>query len=60
MSDARIRRRDPLRWELRDILARRHVFMRVSEEKIARLRELGWIEDESSELAVTEPGHKAL
>jgi hypothetical protein len=49
-----------LRWGLRDILARRHVSMRVSEEKIARSRELGRIEDENAELAVTVRGHKAL
>ena len=49
-----------LRWALRDILARRHIFMRVSEEKIARLRALGWIEGEGPDFVVTATGHEAL
>jgi hypothetical protein len=49
-----------LRWALRDIIARRHRFLRVSETKIQRLRELKWVEDRDGEVEVTEPGRRAL
>jgi len=49
-----------LRWALRDIIARRHHFTRVSEAKLQKLRELSWIEDREGELSVTEAGHTAL
>jgi len=45
---------------LRDIIARRHRFLRVSETKIQRLRELKWVEDRDGEVEVTEPGRRAL
>jgi hypothetical protein len=49
-----------LRWALRDIIARRHRFLRVSEAKIQRLRELQWVEDRDGEVEVTEAGRRAL
>ncbi|WP_398471733.1 hypothetical protein [Tardiphaga sp.] len=49
-----------LRWALRDIIARRHRFLRVSEAKIQRLRELQWVEDRDGEVEVTEAGRQAL
>lgn len=49
-----------LRWALRDIIAKRHRFTKVSEAKIQRLRELGWIEDRDGEIFATATGHAAL
>lgn len=49
-----------LRWALRDIIARRQHFTKVSEAKIQRLRELRWIEDRDGELVATETGYSAL
>lgn len=49
-----------LRWALRDIVARRHWFLSVSEAKIQRLRELQWVEDRDGEVEVTEAGRRAL
>jgi hypothetical protein len=49
-----------LRWALRDIIAGRQKFMKVSDAKIQRLRELGWIEDRDGQLIATDTGRKAL
>ena len=49
-----------LRWALRDIIAGRQNFLKVSEAKIHRLRELGWVEDRDGQLVVTDAGRKAL
>lgn len=49
-----------LRWALIDIVARRHRFLRASEAKIQRLRELQWVEDRDGEVEVTEAGRRAL
>lgn len=49
-----------LRWALRDIIARRHRFTKVSDAKIQRLRELGWIEERDGELHATETGYAAI
>jgi hypothetical protein len=49
-----------LRWALRDIIARRHRFTKVSDAKIQRLRELGRIEERDGELYATDTGHRAL
>jgi hypothetical protein len=49
-----------LRWALRDIIARRHRFTKVSDAKVQRLRELGWIKDQDGELVATDAGHAAL
>lgn len=49
-----------LRWALRDIIAGRQNFLKVSEAKIQRLRELGWVEDRDGQLVATEVGRRAL
>lgn len=50
-----------LRWALRDVLAKRHRFMRVSDEKLVKLAERGWIRIEDDEdVVVTDAGHAAL
>lgn len=49
-----------LRWALRDIIAGRHRFTKVSDAKLQRLRELGWIEERDGEPVVTDTGHRAL
>lgn len=49
-----------LRWVLRDIRANRHHFMKPSEAKLQRLRELGWITETGGELHLSEAGHDAL
>jgi hypothetical protein len=49
-----------LRWALRDVLARRHHFMRVSDEKLVKLAERGWIRMAGHDVVVTDAGHAAL
>lgn len=49
-----------LRWVLRDIRANRHNFMKPSEAKLRRLRELGWITEADGELRISEAGYDAL
>lgn len=49
-----------LRWALRDVIARRHHFMCVSDEKLVKLTELGWIRMEGDDVVVTDAGHAAL
>lgn len=49
-----------LRWALRDVLAKRHHFMRVSDGKLATLADRGWIRMEERDVVVTEAGHAAL
>jgi len=49
-----------LRWAIRDVLAKRHHFMRVSDEKLVRLAERGWIRIEDEDVVVTDAGHAAL
>jgi hypothetical protein len=49
-----------LRWALRDVLAKRHHFMRVSNEKLVRLAERGWIRIDGDDVVVTDAGHAAL
>jgi len=49
-----------LRWSLRDIIAGRQNFLKVSDAKIQRLRELGWVEDRDGQLVATEAGRRAL
>lgn len=49
-----------LRWALRDVLAKRHHFMRVSDEKLVILAERGWIRMEGDDVVVTDVGHAAL
>lgn len=49
-----------LRWALRDIIAGRQDFLKVSDAKIQRLRELGWVEDRDGQLVATDTGRRAL
>jgi len=49
-----------LRWALRDIIAGRQNFLKVSDAKIQRLRELGWVEDRDGQLVATDAGRRAL
>lgn len=49
-----------LRWALRDVLAKRDHFMRVSDEKLVKLAERGWIRMEDEDVVVTDAGHAAL
>jgi hypothetical protein len=49
-----------LRWAVRDVLAKRHHFMRVSDEKLVKLAERGWIRMEGDDVVVTDAGHAAL
>jgi hypothetical protein len=49
-----------LRWALRDIIAGRQNFLKVSDAKIQRLRELGWVEDRDGQLVATDTGRRAL
>jgi hypothetical protein len=49
-----------LRWALRDVIAKRHHFMRVSDEKLVKLAERGWIRMENEHVVVTDAGHAAL
>lgn len=47
-----------MRWAFRDIIARRHRFIKVSDAKIQRFRELGWIGERDGEIYAT--GYAAL
>jgi hypothetical protein len=49
-----------LRWALRDVLTKRHHFLRTSDEKLVLLAERGWIKMVDDDVIVTEAGHKAL
>lgn len=49
-----------LRWALRDIIAGRQDFLKVSDAKIQRLRELGWVEDRDGQLVANDTGRRAL
>jgi hypothetical protein len=49
-----------LRWALRDVLAKRHHFLRTSDEKLILLAERGWIKMIDGDVVVTEAGHEAL
>jgi hypothetical protein len=49
-----------LRWALRDIIARRQYFLKVSDATIQRLRELGWVEDRDCQLVATDTGRRAF
>lgn len=49
-----------LRWALRDVLAKRHHFMRVSDDKLVVLAERGWIKMVDGDVVVTEAGHAVL
>jgi len=44
-----------LRWALRDVLAKRHHFVRVSDEKPVMLAERGWIKVEDMTLSSRTP-----
>ena len=45
-----------LRWALRDIVAKRYRFTKVSDAMIQRLRELEWIEERDGELFASDIG----
>jgi hypothetical protein len=49
-----------LRWALRDIVAKRYRFTKVSDAMIQRLRELEWIEERDGELFASDIGLAAL
>ena len=49
-----------LRWALRDIIAGRQHFLKVSDVKLQRLRELGWVEERDGQLVATDIGRMAL
>lgn len=49
-----------LRWALRDVLAKRHHFMRVSDDKLVKLAERGWIKMEDGDVVATDAGLAAL
>ena len=49
-----------LRWALRDIVAKRYRFTKVSDAMFQRLRELEWIEERDGELFASDIGLAAL
>lgn len=49
-----------LRWALRDVLAKRHHFMRVSDEKLVMLAERRWIKMEEDDVVVTDASRAEL
>lgn len=49
-----------LRWALRDVLAKRHHFTRVSDEKLVMLAERGWVKIEGDDVVITDAGRAAL
>lgn len=49
-----------LRWALRDIAARRHKFLKLSDAMLAKLIDISWIEMIDGEPVVTELGRHQI